>query len=80
MPYNLFKEELVNLFSRSCNKHISFVLRVQQHHTFEEALAQAKLIEEAKIQDGEIKLIKLQSNQVSHEVPSTPLVVQLATP
>ena len=58
MPYTLPQDELVKLFSRSCNKPISAVLRIQQHRTFEDALAQAKLIEEAKVQDGEIKLKK----------------------
>ena len=63
MPYTLPQDELVKLFSRSCNKAISSILRIQQHRTLEDALAQAKLIEEAKVQDGEIKLRKKESNQ-----------------
>jgi len=41
---------------------ISSILRIQQHRTFEETLAQAKLIEKPKIQDGEIKLRKKEKN------------------
>lgn len=62
MPYTFPQEELVKLFSRCCNKHISSILIIQQHQTFKEALAQSKFIEEAKIQDGEIKLRKKGNN------------------
>lgn len=62
MPYTLPWDELVKLFSRSCNKPISQILRIQQHHTFEDALSQAKLIEVAKVQYGDIKMKKKDNN------------------
>ena len=58
MPYTIPQEELVKLFSQSCLRPIASILQIQQHRTFEEAIAQAVIIERVKIQDGELKLKK----------------------
>ena len=39
IPYTLPQEELVKLFSMSCNKHISLLIEIQINLTFEDALA-----------------------------------------
>lgn len=70
MHYSLPQEELVRLLSRSCNKHISSILQIQHHSTFEDALVQAKVIEEVRIQ-GEIKLRKKHNNQKNHSSGGT---------
>lgn len=49
IPYSLPQEELVKLFSRSCNMHIYFILQIQIHSTLKDALAQVEVIEEVKI-------------------------------
>lgn len=67
MPYTLPQDEFVKLFSRSCNKPISSILWIQKYCTFEDALAQAKLIEEAKVRDGYIKLWKKEPNNNNNE-------------
>lgn len=57
---------MVKLFSRSCNKHISSILQTQRYSTFEDVIAQAKVIEEVKIQEGEIKLRNKYNNPNKH--------------
>jgi len=37
-------------------------LQIQQHRTFEEAISQAKIIEEVMVQNGELKIVKKENN------------------
>jgi len=50
----------------SHNKHISSILQIHRNLTFEDALAQAKIIKKVKIQEGEIKLRKKDNKQNTH--------------
>lgn len=56
MSFSLSQEELVRLFRKNCNKKISTLLQIQQFKTFEDAISQAKSIEEVMVQNGELKL------------------------
>lgn len=61
MLYTLPQEYLVKIFSQICLRPIASNLLIQQHNTFEESIFQLIIIEEVKIQDGEIKGKKRES-------------------
>ena len=45
MDFPLPQEELVIIFSKSYDKHISITLKIQQHNMFKKEIAQANIIE-----------------------------------
>lgn len=44
LTHALPQEELIKMFGKICNKHISSILQMQKHKMFKEALSQEKLI------------------------------------
>jgi len=54
---------LTHLFSKSCAKHFSNTIQIQNLSSFEEAIKMVKINEDVNVQNGDVKIWNKQDHQ-----------------